>query len=93
MGKSHKLSQAGRARRFPSLFSEVVCSQMVMYPEQASGRGAGCEGIQGEAGGWVVMDVVSFHYYSCFENPNCPHEIMNMIGFTAKGLVYKNNPY
>lgn len=60
---------------------------MVMYLEQASGRGAECEGIQGEAGGWVVMDVISFPYYSCFEYPNCTPEIMNVIGFTAKGLA------
>lgn len=48
-----------RARRLPFLFSETVRCQMVIYPEQDSGRGAGSEGIQREA--WMVMDAISFH--------------------------------
>lgn len=77
-----------RARRLPFLFSEAVHCQMVIYPEQDSGRGAGYEGIQREA--WMVMDAISFHYFSCFENSNFTPETMNVIGFwvfTAKGLI------
>ena len=73
---------------------------MVRYPEQASGRKAGHEETQREAGGWVVMDVISFHYSSCFENPNYTSETMNLIGFLSVHsqradfcVLYKNETY
>lgn len=108
MGKPYKLNQAAPNDSqsqnvtlpitLPIL--RAMCSQMVMYPEQASGRGSGYEGIQREAGRWVVMDVISFHYSSCFENPNCTPETMNVIGFlgvhsqrTDFCVLYKNETY
>ena len=72
MGKSDRPQRQPEPGSYLPCTKNVVCSHMVLYPEQPFGSGGqGMRGFREKAGGWMVMDVISFGYAS----------IMSVIGF------------